>query len=48
MPEEHAQTDETEDEMPVSGGAPCGDVFARPDTAYVTDADDESAGRDQD
>jgi hypothetical protein len=36
--------DEIIDEMPASGGAPCGDVFSTPGTAYVTDADADVTG----
>jgi len=31
--------DEVIDEMPASGGAPCGDAFAAASLTYVTDAD---------
>jgi hypothetical protein len=50
MPDENpdVQTDEIEDEMPDSGGAPCGDVFARPDAIHVTDADADITGDRQD
>ena len=37
--ENDAQIDETDDEMPNDGGAPCGDIFETPGATYVTDAD---------
>jgi hypothetical protein len=40
MPEESQNgLDEADDEMPDTGGAPCGDIFGTPATTYVTDAD---------
>jgi hypothetical protein len=38
--------DDTVDEMPDAGGAPCGDIFATPDATYVTDADADVIGED--
>jgi hypothetical protein len=39
MPEDK-QPDEIADEMPDTGGAPCGQIFAA-EADYVTDADDD-------
>ena len=39
--------DEVVDEMPTSGGAPCGDAFATASLTYVTDADAEVIGAGQ-
>lgn len=36
--------DEIIDEMPGTGGAPCGDIFGTPDATYVTDAEAPIAG----
>jgi ribosomal protein S18 acetylase RimI-like enzyme len=50
MPEEKRdiQIDESEDEMPETGGAPCGDIFATPGATFVTDAGDDITGAEQD
>ena len=40
MPDENdVRPDEIDDEMPDTGGVPCGDVFRTPGATYVTDAD---------
>ena len=36
--------DEIADEMPDTGGAPCGDIFGASAAVHVTDADAEIAG----
>lgn len=36
---DHERDDEIVDEMPESGGAPCGQIFGA-EAVYVTDADD--------
>ena len=36
--------DEIVDEMPDTGGAPCGGIFGASDTTFVTDADAHVAG----
>jgi hypothetical protein len=36
--------DEIVDDMPDTGGAPCGGIFGASDTTYVTDADAHIVG----
>jgi len=51
MPDEKQDTrrdDEIEDEMPNAGEAPCGDIFAVTGVDYVTDADADAVGDQQD
>jgi hypothetical protein len=48
VPEERQNgPDEADDEMPDTGGAPCGDIFGTPATTYVTDADADVITSDQ-
>ena len=47
MPDD-TRDDEIEDEMPDPGEAPCGDIFAVPGVSYVTDADADVVGDEQD
>ena len=48
MPEEkQSGPDEDVDEMPDTGGAPCGDIFGTPGATYVTDVDADVIGSDQ-
>ena len=48
MPEDKQNgPDEEVDEMPDTGGAPCGDIFGTPDATYVTDADADVIGSDK-
>ena len=37
-------SNEIDDEMPDTGGAPCGDIFGTSAATYVTDADADIAG----
>ena len=50
MPEEKkdARPDDEIDEMPDPAGAPCGDIFGKPEVTHVTDADADVVGDQQD
>jgi hypothetical protein len=48
MPDERQNgPDEADDEMPDTGGAPCGDIFGTPAITHVTDADADVITGDQ-